>query len=698
MTAFERLHPAVQYHIVNSLGWRNLRPLQERSIDPILDGHNTLCLAPTAGGKTEAAIFPLLSKMLSSNRQGLAILYVCPIKALLNNLFHRLRLYADYVGRRVALWHGDIQESEKRRILRDPPDILLTTPESIELLLISLRTQPQRLFAGLFSVVVDELHAFAGFDRGWQLLLLIERLAGAAGNDLQRIGLSATVGNPADMLQWLSGSSQHPRSVVEVDAEGLPDPEVVLDFVGGLANAAMVISRLHRGEKRLVFCDSRRQTEELAYELRALGVSTFVSHSSLSIEARRHAEQAFAEGANCVIVATSTLELGIDVGDLDRVIQIEAPYTVASFLQRLGRTGRRAGTTRNCLFLATTREGFLRAGALIELWRRGYVEPVVPPPYPVNVLAQQILALCLQDGRLTETDLIAHFQRILPLTAFLEEGTVEALLEHMLQHGYLTNEHGLIAIGPATEKAFGKRHYLELLSVFEAQSTYQVRFGKADIGQIQSRSLHTLIKEFPYLTLAGRSWHVNHVDDKKRLVFVEPSEIKGKSRWFGAGQSLSFAFCQSIKEFVTLDEAPEYLSARARELLDGVKSDFAWVQPEGTTLLIQEGQPTWWTFAGYRANRLAVNKLNQIVEVKRATDCSIRLSECADPQALPDAMRSALQEDGCCSEVEAEPGKFAVLIPGALQKRQAALNLLDVAGFDAVTAQGVRIVWDRGRT
>jgi len=716
MDPFERLHPAVQFHIVNSLGWRDLRPLQRRAIGPLLDGRNLICLAPTAGGKTEAAVFPLLSQLVAEDRRGLSIIYVCPIKALLNNLLHRLSLLAGYVGRRVALWHGDIGAGEKRRILTDPPDILLTTPESIELLLISVRTQPRRLFAPLAAVVVDELHAFAGFDRGWQLLLLIERLAQVAGRDLQRIGLSATLGNPAELLAWLSGSSQREREVVAVSAAdaGLPPPEVQLDYVGSLRNAAMVISRLHRGEKRLVFCDSRRQVEELAYELLALGVNTFVSHSSLSLEARHQAEQAFAAGSNCVIVATSTLELGIDVGDLDRVIQIDAPFTVAAFLQRLGRGGRRAGKGRNCLFLAVTTEGFLRAGALIELWRQGYVEPLEPPPFPVQVVAQQILALCLQRGRMTGRDLRHHFAAIPALAEAFggEVAILDELLGHLLGQGYLVAEEGLLAIGPATEKTFGRRHYLALLSIFEAQSTYAVLFGQTEIGQIQSLSLRTNLEKFPFLTLSGRGWRVTHVDDPRRRVYVVPSEMRGESRWFGAGQTLSLAFCQAMRAFLSREAAPDYLSARGKTLFGELQEEFAWLGPARTFLLGKGDGARWWNFAGYRANLLAAKGLERHLEVRRIGDCWLELRsgerlpelarrlgdllgqkrDVAGGEDFGGAIVAVAGKEMLDLEIDPEKGKFSDLLPVPLAARQALLRSVDPLGLDKVMAEGVAVV------
>ncbi len=289
--------------------------------------------------------------MVEQDWSGLSLLYVTPLRALLNNLEPRLAGYAGWLGRRVGLWHGDVGASARRAMLADPPEVLLTTPESIEAMLVSTHVDHRALFTHLRAVVVDELHAFAGDDRGWHLLAVLERVQRLAGHRIQRVGLSATVGNPDERLAWLAGAIPPARAeVVAPDLAGPSGPgsaDVTLDYVGTVANAATVIAALHGGEKRLVFCDSRAQAEALALALREPAITTFVSHSSLSAEERRRSEQAFAEARDCVVVATSTLELGIDVGDLDRVIQLDAPRTVASFLQRLGRTGRRPGTTRN---------------------------------------------------------------------------------------------------------------------------------------------------------------------------------------------------------------------------------------------------------------------------------------------------------------------------------------------------------------
>src|SRR6516162_10702554 len=232
MSEFERLHPALQHHIVNSLGWKDLRPVQALSITAYLDGANLVILAPTAGGKTEAAFFPILSQMLTESWTGFTVLYVSPIRALLNNQQERLARYFRLVGRRSARWHGDTPQSEKKRIIADPPDCLLTTPESLEVILVSGRIDHRRFFRSVRAVVIDELHAFAGDDRGWHLLSVLSRIRRLSGRDIQRVGLSATVGNPAEMLDWLSCGSERGRKVIQPPPGDRKEPQVQIDFVG----------------------------------------------------------------------------------------------------------------------------------------------------------------------------------------------------------------------------------------------------------------------------------------------------------------------------------------------------------------------------------------------------------------------------------------------------------------------------------
>lgn len=603
MTPFDRLHPAIQHHVVNTLGWRALRPLQEQAIEPILAGSHTLLIGPTAGGKTEAATFPVLSRMLGDRWLPMSVLYVCPLRALLNNLEPRLRQYATLVGRRAAMWHGDVGESDRRAILADPPDLLLTTPESIEVMLISARVDHRMLFEHVRCVIVDEVHAFAGDDRGWHLQAVLARVGRIAGRDLQRIGLSATVGEPDDLVSWLSGSSRGARQLV-IARGGQDDADVEVDFVGSIENAGIVISRMHRGEKRLVFCDSRSRVEALADDVRRQGVETFVSHSSLSAPERRRAEEAFATRDNCVIVATSTLELGIDVGDLDRVIQIDAPMTVASFLQRMGRTGRRAGTRRNCLFLATTEDAVIRAAALGLLWRDGFVEPVVPPARPVHLFAQQLMALSLQERGIGVNDW-ADWIGGMPGFASLPPTDPVDTLRFMVQRDVLWDDNGILSMGRTGEEEYGRRYFMDLMSAFISEPLFTVLHGREPIGRVHQSSFLMRDDRAPVLLLAGRAWVVKEVDWTARVALVEPTTLYGRSRWLGAGQPMSYALCQAIRR-VLVDPAAvsDLLSARGREVLTKTVEDYAWLEADGTAL-VQDGKQdrmVWWTFGSLFAN------------------------------------------------------------------------------------------------
>jgi ATP-dependent Lhr-like helicase len=601
MSASTGLDTAIEYHIVNSLGWPGLRALQVASVEPVRSGRDCVLVAPTAGGKTEAAVFPLLSEMVEGKWSGTGILYITPLRALLNNIHPRVNDYCAWLGRTAGLWHGDVGQSERRSMLADRPDILLTTPESIEAMLVSRRVDHERFLGSVRAVVIDELHAFAGSDRGWHLLAVLERLERIAGHKIQRVGLSATVGNPETVGAWMQGSTEGRRPVVVVREDSSPtvSPDITVDYVGSMDNAATVISRLHRGDKRLVFAESRRSAEELAFLLRERGVQTFVSHSSLSADERRQSERAFAEAKDTVIVATSTLELGIDIGDLDRVIQIDAPRTVSSFLQRLGRTGRRPGTSRNTLFLATSLDGLLDAAAILLLWKRGFVEDIVPPPHPRHLAAQQLLALALQEGSFGASDW-SRWWGDLPLMADGAE-----VLAYLREQEFLVEDSGLLMIGPRAEEEFGKRNFMDLLSTFVADLELRVVAGIKEIGFVSPLAIPARKdREQKPLVLAGRGWLVQYVDWERFTIWVEEISTKGDVKWPSGAVTQSFEVCQAKRE-VLLGAVPDVeLSKRVpiamerllEERAAEVSNDGLVLHPRGA------GGGRLWTWAGLKAN------------------------------------------------------------------------------------------------
>ena len=700
MSNFELLHPAVQHHVVNSLGWRSLRPFQDEVIPRLLAGDHQIVLAPTAGGKTEAAAFPVLSRMLTEDWRGLSVLYVCPIKALLNNLETRLTRYCELLGRKAALRHGDTSATSRRRIVQDPPDLLLTTPESLEVMLVSTRVDEEILFGNLRAVIIDEIHAFAGDDRGWHLLSVLDRVTKLAGHPVQRIGLSATVGNPQALCDWLAGSCDGPRGVY-APSTAVPTAaaDVAIDFVGSIENAATVISRLHRGEKRLVFCESRARAEAIGTELDRLGTTTFVTHSSLSVSERHAAEDAFANRENCVIVATSVLELGIDVGDLDRVIQIDSPGRVASFLQRMGRTGRRTGTIRNCLFLATTPASLVQAAALVDLWQEGFVEPVVPPVEPFHVFAQQLLTLILQEqglGRSAWRDWVGR----MPGFAALPPADLDRVIDHMLAERILFEDQGILAIDEIGERRYGWRHYMEVMSVFLTPPLLTVLHGRTDMGLVDASSLMPKAKDRPIiLSLAARSWLVRSIDWPRGIVYVEPTTDPGKSRWRSNGPGLSYPLCQRMRKLLAEEGDRDGWSSRAREAMQTARFEFPWVSMDATTMINERRHDLkWWTFAGRAANAgLAAAIGRRIPGAATFDNLSVTIENGMEIEEFDDALASLsrLADDDFLSDIDAEAVnalKFSDCLPRDMATRMLQRRSSDLPAIRAVLAEPMRRV------
>ncbi|CUU65387.1 DEAD/DEAH box helicase [Corynebacterium variabile] len=637
MTGFDHLYPTLQHHIVSTLGWPGLRPLQDASVEPLTAGEDALLLAPTAGGKTEAASFPVLTRMATEGWRGVSVLYICPLKALLNNLEVRLRTYAGWIGRTVGIWHGDVTTSARRRMhtgLR--PDILLTTPESLESMMVSTGVNDRDFLGDVKTVIIDEVHAFAGDDRGWHLSAVLSRLEHAVGHPLQRIGMSATVGNPEDLLEWLQGGARSATTRTgRVIAPGVvlpgagispaagPDaPEIRVDRLASFDQVATLLSKLYVGEKRLVFVDSRKDVEILGHALEECGVKVFLSHSSLSASERARSEAAFAEETDCVIVATSTLELGIDIGNLDRVIQVGAPRTVSSFLQRLGRTGRRAGTSRNCLFIALPGpdsidrddqdEMLLQIMGLLSAWAAGFVEPVIPPPLPLHIAAQQFLAAALSRGAFSTVT----WRAIWDGTPLMDDAVLECdafeILDHLITSGMLETDGETAFIGEAAEKAFGRRHFMELLSAFTAAPLFTVLDGRTEIGMVEDRLVASLEETDGenILALAGRNWKIISIDFKRKIIHTEPSTKQGVARWGSSGPAFGYDVAQGMRRVVLGESVPGVLlTGRAAEALEGVR---AWWSPTVSTssdaVFLPVGhynpeQAEWWAWCGTGRNQ-----------------------------------------------------------------------------------------------
>lgn len=696
--AFGRLSPAMQYQIVNGLGFSGLRPVQQQTIEAVLDDKNCVVLAPTAGGKTEAAFFPLLSRMDAEDWKPVSVIYVAPIRALLNNQEERLSRYATLLGRRAFKWHGDVTSSNKRGFVSEPADIVLTTPESLEVMLMSRKVPAERLFRGLRAVVIDEIHAFVGDDRGGHLSAVLERLSRFCGRDVQRIGLSATVGNPADILRWVAGSSK--REGVVVDPGGSrKTPELAIDWVANADNAAKLIAQLHPGKKRLVFVDSRRGVESLGEKLRGVGVDAYVTHSSLSLEERQAAEKAFQDGQNCAIVATSVLELGIDVGDLDHVIQIDAPASVAAFLQRMGRTGRRDGKNPNCTFLATEDDGLLRAAAIVRLFRRGFVEPIPLVHRAAHLLAHQILALTVQvEGGIPVADWWSWISEATPFQQ-LDETDRDELVRHMLAENILAESGGRYSLGERGEKLYGWRNFAELYAVFSAPQTLKVIWGVTEIGSIDVTFAQQEKLENLSFVLGARPWRAISIDFSQGLVRVEPIVSSKLARWQGRSGLLGRELCQAMLEIIVEDETPPEWSKRAKDRLAELRTEYRDAGAGSSAIVEDSYGLRLWTFGGGKANNLLAQCLEERLGEKVVVDNlyiafrgQAASSEAAIRQAISDLRREERPNDADALRLaencaRGRLSKFQKCLPPRLESAFLAEVLTDPVGARAVIAR-----------
>ncbi len=705
MDAFDRLSPALQYQITGGLGWTSLRPVQEQAIDAVLDGDNCVVLAPTAGGKTEAAILPLLSMMDTADLPATSVLYVAPLRALLNNQEARLQALSGLVGRRAFKWHGDVGTSARKRFVSEPTDILAITPESLEAMLMSTWVPASVLLENVQAVIVDEVHAFAAGDRGAHLVSVLERIRRIAGRDIQRIGLSATVGDPETICDWLAGSSTRRRRVVDPGGrwhsssggERL-EPRLALDYVGDLANAAKMIDRLAPGTRRLVFVDSRRRVEELGDLLAQRGVDVLVTHSSLAPAERAAAERAFEERPSCVVVATSALELGLDIGELERVFQIDCPATVSSFLQRMGRTGRRPGTRPNCTFLTTSPDATLQAAAMLRLDVRRYVEPAAPSRRASHVLAHQLLALGIQQQGVGLGD---WWRWLEGSSAFdqLEDDERRALVEHMLKEDILISADARLSLGRRGERLYAGRNFMELYAVFSVPPVLKVQHGRRPVGTIDAWFAQQDQQRPLTFVLSGRAWEAIRIDWRRGVCQVKPAQIGTYPRWQGRPVLLSRPLCQSMRDLLLDSTRDAWWSERAATVIDELRESQAFLPATGTAVVSEASKAWWWTFAGGKANTLLALRLQGILGDKvtsnnlcvifsdEAAKSDLAILEAIRELAAPGALTWEHARRHATSAARGRVSKFQPCLPEGLERDLIARTLLDLEGALATLAE-----------
>ena len=564
MNIFDRYAPFVQ-DFIYSQGWSELRPIQVAAGDVLLNtDENLLLTASTASGKTEAAFFPILSLFAQDPPKSVGCIYIGPLKALINDQFLRLQPLCEEGGIPVWHWHGDVSQSHKAKLLKHPSGILQITPESLEALLLHKHMAIPRLFGDLRFVVIDEVHSLLRGDRGGQTLCLIQRLSRLAGVNPRRIGLSATLGDPEKVGEFLSMGTGRKTLIPQVKAPGtrwrlsmehfyvkdaqagedrtdiaaLPALDQKTDQAPAQADPGLGYIFEHtRGKKCLVFVNSREECEGVTTSLRQYCELNhepdrfLIHHGNLSASYRETAEELMKdESRSLTTVTTSTLELGIDIGRLERAFQIDAPWTVSSFLQRMGRTGRRDLPPEmwfviredepeiRAMLPATIPWKLLQGIALIQLYlEERWVEPPRLDRLPFSLLYHQTMSTLASCGELSPRALA---DRVLRLHYFhrITQEDYRVLLRHLIatDHIQQTEQGGLI-VGLAGERVINS---FKFYGVFQESEEYTVRSESQELG--------TVVSPPPVgekLAIAGHVWQVLDVDHKRRLIYCR--QVKG---------------------------------------------------------------------------------------------------------------------------------------------------------------------------
>ena len=592
---------------IYSHGWSELREIQLAAAQVIFETESNLLLSSsTASGKTEAAFFPIIADIVDNppEKRSVSVLYIAPLKSLINDQFYRLEELLDATGITLTHWHGDVGAGHKSKLLKNPEGIIQITPESLESMIINRANDIPRIFGGLRYVVIDEIHALIGQDRGNQVLCLLSRISRLIGHHPRRIGLSATLGDLAEAAGWLGAGTGRdttapvpPKSALKwrlgLEHFYIQNPNE--DQTEGAKQDRSSKSKLDPGyeflydavygKKALVFSNSREETEYVTATMRQIAKRRgendifLIHHGNLSASLREDAELKMKEESTDAVVtcATVTMELGIDIGRLERVAQVGAPTTVAGFLQRLGRSGRR-GSPPEMIMVYREEEALpnaplpeiipwelLRGIAIIDLYSsERFIEPPKIRKMPLSLAFHQTLSTIASQGEMSAKTLADRVLTLPPLSSLPKE-VYRAMLVSMINSDYLemTPERGII-IGLAGERIINSYKFY---AVFKDSEDYTVRCDSEEIGTIT-----TPVPVGDRFALAGRVWEVKEVDVPRKLIFVKSVDGKMEVSWPGDGGEIHTKLLLAMRDVLIGDKQYAYLGDNARQRLDNART------------------------------------------------------------------------------------------------------------------------------
>lgn len=634
---FYRFAPFIQDYIYRNR-WEELRGIQVAAAEAVFDtDENILLSSGTASGKTEAAFLPVLTHLWENPSASVGVLYLSPLKALINDQFERLEELLEEADIPVTKWHGDASQSAKKRVQKNPRGVIQTTPESLESMLMRNSSNTFRLFSDLRFVIIDEVHYFMDNDRGLQLLCLLERLARLIGFHPRRIGLSATLGDPANAEKWLCMGTGR-RCITPVTTEKsrtlrlsvryFPIKEKVQnsDSPTLLMNYYNYLYDSTHDKRCILFSNSKGEVEANIAHLKKISEERhatdcyLVHHANISPALREFAEKRMKSSELPVCTgATVTLELGIDLGHLERIVQTGCPLTVSGLVQRLGRTGRRGGAAEMRFafkhdlsfppmeFYKEINWDFVMCIAMILLYTgERWIEPMFLPKLPYSLLYHQTMSHLAASGEVEPKELAKYILTLGPFRHITKDDYLK-LLRHLLQNGQLErSESGGLLIGDKGEAAVSN---YEFLAVFSVPDEYSVRCNGEEIGTVQSP-----FPEKSQFALAGQAWEVVELDKKERRILVKHINGISANMWLDTGNEyVHTKVMKKIKELLCDDTEYAFLDESAKKRLKEIRMQMrqATLSASGSVVPISDTLFAVFPFVGTRASMALVYALRQ---------------------------------------------------------------------------------------
>lgn len=594
---------------IRDKGWEQLRPIQAVGIAKIIESDDNFILASrTASGKTEAAFLPILSKV-NFNDSGVQVLYISPLIALINDQFNRVEELCKYLDVTVTKWHGEANKASKERIIKNPQGIVLITPESLEAMFINKPYNVKLLFSKLKYVVIDEIHSFIGTDRGVQLKSILSRIQYFTSNNFSIVGLSATIGS-YDEAKKFTGKEN--RTKVLLDRKGKEIQVLFRYFKKESQDLPLeLLKDLYietKDNKVLIFPNSRGIAEEISVKLRKLsdlmkGHSNYFSHhSSVDKEVREYVED-FAKNnkrQNFCISCTSTLELGIDIGTVDEVIQVDATNNISSLIQRVGRSGRRDGEISKLFLYATNQWSLLQSIACWLLYIEGFIEPPQPTTKSYDILIHQTLSITKGYSGIRINDLKNQIKENFAFDQ-IETSEIEELISHLIKIDFLEKIGNEVVIGIEGEKIVNSR---EFYSVFKSEENFKVVHASNTIGEIP---FSPQIVEDQNILLSAKIWKIKFVDHKAKKIEVVPAKDGKKPIFYGGGTVVHQMIREKMIQ-VLFDKAEyDFLDGPSIDELQIMMGDFSCFYIKDyrieRPLLVSEKHLQLFTFTGTKVNR-----------------------------------------------------------------------------------------------